>query len=482
MLLRLSKNAFVRQYGPFTYIVERIRNFDQVYRDAEVFMRWITRVAAPIEKIISNICNAFPEIPCAQIENDFWEFMSPLMTAKVVVLGETEAEIQSKEESFSYDVADPKTFNLGNDEVAHGDEQLITQNVLDEYFAKHPRLYSLHVDLTRSCNERCVHCYIPEHKNIFLEFGKVKEVIDEFAVMGGLTISFSGGECMLHPNFEEIVRYARKRDLIISVLSNLTLCDNKIARLLQEVEATVQVSLYSMKAETHDEITKIRGSFFKTKGAIEMLRECNVPCLISCPTMKSNFRDYLDVLNFARSLKMDAQTDMVIMGKMNCDTSNLGCRLNIDQTRQVLEDIVFRSVPVNNETFNPKKKSLMLTDAQWSDAKVCGACVDCICLDATGDYYPCPGFAGVQLGNCYKNSLSWVWNESSETIRIRGVTGKDFPKCVHCENRNFCTACMCRNYNETGDIFTPAAHFCEVARIGREVVEKSWSLRTDQNS
>ena len=38
MLLRLSKNAFVRQYGDFTYVLERVKCYDQMFKDAEVFI------------------------------------------------------------------------------------------------------------------------------------------------------------------------------------------------------------------------------------------------------------------------------------------------------------------------------------------------------------------------------------------------------------------------------------------------------------
>ena len=38
-LLGLSKNAFVRQYGEFTYVLERVKCYDQMFKDAEVFMR-----------------------------------------------------------------------------------------------------------------------------------------------------------------------------------------------------------------------------------------------------------------------------------------------------------------------------------------------------------------------------------------------------------------------------------------------------------
>jgi len=285
-------------------------------------------------------------------------------------------------------------------------------------------------------------------------------------------VTISGGECMLHPDFGKILCYARSKDLIVGVLSNLTLCTDERVALLRELEATVQVSLYSMDAATHDGITKRSGSWAETKRAIEKLREAQVPCRISCPTMKPNYRDYLGVLEYARSLRMDAQTDFIIMGKQNCETSNLSCRLDLRETRSILEDIVFRSVPMQSEYFDPAKKEDMLSAEEWKKRKVCGACVSSVCLEANGDYYPCPGFGGVVLGNCREHDLKWIWRESPETLRIRAVTGAGFPKCAACEDRDYCSVCMCRNFNETGDMFTPAEHFCRVAALNHEVVDE----------
>ena len=43
MLIRLSKNTFVRNYGNFTYIFHKLNAYDEMFDNAEVFMRWITR-------------------------------------------------------------------------------------------------------------------------------------------------------------------------------------------------------------------------------------------------------------------------------------------------------------------------------------------------------------------------------------------------------------------------------------------------------
>lgn len=471
MLMRLSNNTFVRQYGPFTYVLGRINSYDRMFSDAEVFFRWLTREPLEHDEIIKRICTVYDGVPREMIAKDFDEFFAPLIAEKLVLVGRASIDLEAQEESFSYDRPDPKTVDtrrIRPKEVPNG---AIPQDLLQEYFAQHPTVFDLQIDITQACTERCIHCYIPEYNPIFLPLEQIKRVIDEFRAQGGVGLSLSGGECMLHPQFEEIVRYAYSKDLVVSVLSNLTLCDDSKVRLLQEVAATVQVSLYSMNPVTHDAITKRPGSFDETKAAIEKLRKAQIPCRISCPTMKSNYHDYLDVLAYARSLQMDAQTDFIIMGKMDCDTSNLACRLDLAETRSILEDIVFRSVPMNSEYFDPRKKDDMRSPEEWMRGKICGACVSSVCLDATGNYYPCPAFGGVNLGSCYEHDLDWIWMKSPATLKMRAITGRDFPKCAHCEDRDYCSVCMCRNYNETGDMFKPSPHFCAVAQLNHEVVD-----------
>lgn len=137
----------------------------------------------------------------------------------------------------------------------------------------------------------------------------------------------------------------------------------------------------------------------------------------------------------------------------------------------MINDVVYKSLPTNNEYFSASKKERLLSEEEWSQCRVCGAGTSLLSLDAHGDYHPCPGLGGVVLGNCFKNSLKWVLLESPETKRIRAVMGRDFRKCVNCEDRDYCNVCMCKNYNESGDLFAPATYFCEVAKINHEVVD-----------
>ena len=471
MLLRLARQGYVRQYGDFTYIFGKVNAFDQVYDGAEVFMRWITREPREKSEILKNICAVYTEADPAEIAADFEDFLAPLLASKVVLAGKTPEELSVQEIAFTYDCDNPKTLK-DTKLVSQEEAEMLSQNVLGDYFKEHPSLFSLHMDITQACTERCRHCYVPEYDPLFLPYEKICEVVDEFRSMGGLSISLSGGECMLHPDFDKIVRYIRSRDCIVSILSNLTLCSDEKIAVLKEADATVQVSLYSMTPSVHDAVTRRKGSWRETTDAIMRLRLADIPVRISCPAMQINYHDYPAVIKFAESLKMSAQTDFIMLAKADGDCSNLCNRLTLPQTRELLRDVILKAVPMESEYFNPGKKAEMPSPEAWKQQKICGAGIDSMCLNANGEYYPCPGFAGMPLGNCFKQSLEEVWLRSPAIQKIRAVRGASFPKCAVCKDRDYCSICMCRNFNETGDMFKVTEHFCKVAEINHEIVDE----------
>lgn len=471
MLMRLARQTYVRQYAEFTYLFGKVTAFDQVFRSAGPFFSHITREPKKRDVIIDEIVKDYADAPRDVIEKDFDEFFAPLIEQKVILAGNSAAELDAQEPFFTYDCDDPKTAKdkrvLTKEEV-----DALPATLLENYFAEHPTLFEIQLDITQACTERCRHCYVPEYNPIFLSYDKICEVLDEFRKMGGIHVSLSGGECMMHKDIVKIIRAIRERDCTVACLSNLTVCTDEIIDALVEADGTVQVSLYSMSPAIHDEVTRRKGSWLETINAIMRLRAAQIPVKISCPCLRINYKDYPAVLKFADSLKMDAQTDFIIMGKQDCDTSNLCNRLTLDETRVLLEDVILKAIPMNSEYFSPGKKEHMLSPEEWRKRKVCGACVNSLCLSANGDYYPCPGFAGVVLGNCHADTVHDVWLNSKETKRIRSVTGRDFAECSECKDRDYCSVCMCRNFNETGDMFKPAEHFCKVAAINHEVVDE----------
>lgn len=305
---------------------------------------------------------------------------------------------------------------------------------------------------------------------------KVKDLIDQLADMGGIHVTFSGGEAFLHKDLLELVRYARERDLMISILSNLiSLKDEQIPLLKKYNVSLIQVSLYSMNPEIHDLITTVKGSFQKSKNAIEKLVAADVPVQISCPIMKANRHGYREVLQYAQSLKIKAQTDYIMMAEANFDTSNLANRISLEETEELLRDLIQYDISYKEDTLSqrPVSEEIKFDLERYKKQPLCGVGYDNCCITANGDVYPCAGWQSMVLGNVYKQPLREIWENSAEIKKLRKITQADFPQCIECEARDFCARCLVRNYNESGgDMYKINKHFCDVAFLNKRLVEE----------
>jgi radical SAM protein with 4Fe4S-binding SPASM domain len=289
--------------------------------------------------------------------------------------------------------------------------------------------------------------------------------------MGLLNLTLSGGEPMLHKNFIGFLRKAKDYDFSINILSNLTLLNDEIiAGMKANRLSSVQVSLYSMEPEIHDAITKLPGSFEKTKRGILKLIENDIPLQISCPTMKQNKSCYVDVLNWAHELKVRAITDYIMMARYDHTTDNLDNRLSLEEVGAVINDIIS-----NDPDYQKEMRS---TDIEQKDKRdiandiICGVCISSICMIANGNLYPCAGWQDYIVGNIKEQSLQEIWNNSPKVQYLRGLRKKDFPKCLTCADKSFCAMCMVRNANENpdGDPLKINEHFCRVAALNRKIV------------
>src|SRR4029077_6891479 len=83
---------------------------------------------------------------------------------------------------------------------------------------KHPIL--VHVIPMRQCNLACTYCneYDDFSKPVPLE--EMKKRLDILADMGTSIITISGGEPLLHPELEGIIRHIRKRGMIAGMITN----------------------------------------------------------------------------------------------------------------------------------------------------------------------------------------------------------------------------------------------------------------------
>lgn len=480
MLVRQCKNTFIRSYFGKGYISNQLTRFDRIYNETGAdFLNEISRVPQSVDDIIDRLQALYGDSVTREVlMSEFLAFVDELVQTNFLVKGDTIEELDAKDMDFSYSMENPKT--IVNDFTQRSKEVLDknTQNMMLEATLRQPRLNGIQFELTSRCNERCIHCYIPNSKKNSggdMPLKTVKSIIDEFAENGGLQVTLSGGEVFLHKDIIPIIKYCREKDLMITILSNLVaLRDEQIPYLKEYNVSTVQVSLYSMDASVHDLITTVKGSFNKTKAAIEKLVKADVPIVISCPMMKANYKGYKNILKYAQSNKCKVNVDVIMMAQADLDTNNLANRLSVEESGEVINDIIENNADYRKAISEMASFSSMMyaNYDNFVNLPLCGAGINDCCIAENGDVYPCAGWQDMVVGNIYKQTLKDIWENSEKLKKIRSVTQGDFPKCLECEAQDYCSRCLVRNYNESGgDMFALNQHFCDVAFLNKKIVE-----------
>lgn len=475
MLVIQSQDTFIRTTPLLGYITNQKTKLERLYNETGVdYLNKLARSAKDIETIVRDeLLPMYADVEFNIVFQDFNVFLQGLEENGFVFLGETQEELTAKSQAFYSQLSKRKS----DDFLQSLSEEVkdSTQEAMLDMINEHPHLMSLQFELTSKCNERCIHCYIPNEKKdhgIDMPLPLFKKIIDQFYEMGGLQVSLSGGEIFMHKDIIEIIQYCRLKDMQITLLSNLLSLNSEHIEVIKAANvAMVQASLYSMDEERHDSITKVKGSYVKTRQAIESLVKADIPVMISCPMMKINAYDYRDILNYAHSLGIKAQTDFILMAEENLSTEILKNRISLAETeiviREILKNAGVDSADTISGTLQPNKVKIK------ENQPICAAGVSNLCINANGDIYPCNGWQGFKAGNMHKATLSDIWNTSEALKELRQITRQSFKKCNTCDVKDYCSICMARNYNESnGDPLKINPHFCEIARLNKRIHEE----------
>ena len=136
--------------------------------------------------------------------------------------------------------------------------------------SKHPFL--VHIIPMRRCNLACTYCneFDDHSKPVALE--EIKKRLDILADMGTSIITISGGEPLMHPDLDEVIRHIRKRGMIAGLITNgFFLNKERIERLNDAGLEHLQISIDNV---TPDEVSK--KSLKSLDGRLEMLSQCAV--------------------------------------------------------------------------------------------------------------------------------------------------------------------------------------------------------------
>jgi radical SAM protein with 4Fe4S-binding SPASM domain len=295
-----------------------------------------------------------------------------------------------------------------------------------------------------------VHCYQVQGEKGELDTEHWERIFRELAELGVLFLTISGGEATLRKDFLHLVAYARSLRFAVKIFTNgLKITPELAAELGRLSVQEVQISLYSHRAELHDAVTRVPGSFAQVVAAARALRAARVKVVLKSPLMSLNASGYSEYVAFVTSLDADYMLDPKLNPREDGSLEPTALSIDKHTYLRLRRDPRFASA-------RPPAPARPL------DSPPCGACQRNVHIEANGELRPCTQW-GVRTGHALETSIQRAWYEDPAARAIRRVTWNDLPSCRVCDLRAFCQRCFADSERYTGDPFAPYALACRTA-------------------
>lgn len=160
-------------------------------------------------------------------------------------------------------------------------------------------------ELTGRCNLDCRMCYIHYGSNDHF-FTDEKDGdwwiqrIDEAYQSGLMFALLTGGECMLHPDFERIYLHLRELGVYTRVNTNgLLLTDQRIEFFKRYPPIEIQVTLYGSDDEHYKQVTG-HSVFSSVDSALKKLKDNDLRFIVAITPCKYTFDDLRNMISYLR--------------------------------------------------------------------------------------------------------------------------------------------------------------------------------------
>ncbi len=335
---------------------------------------------------------------------------------------------------------------------------------------------SVMFELTYNCSEKCIHCYNEgatrndqekshrgDRKELNLD--DYKKIIDELYEQGLFKVCLTGGDPFSKPFVWEIIDYLYYKGVVFDIFTNGQRIINDVERLANYYPRTIGVSIYSGKAEDHDYITRVKGSWEKSMSVVKQLSELAVPINLKCCVMQPNVKTYWMVSDLAKRYGAVAQFEVSLTDSVEGDKCvSKYLRLTPEQLEIVLRD---DNIPlyVGKEAPNyggQKKKK---------NTNPCGAGDNSLCITPEGNVIPCCAFHTV-FGNVKEHSIKNIVDNSKELHWWNNLTLEQYEECGQHEYCDYCNLCPGNNFHEHGTPLKAAENNCYLAKVRCELAHK----------
>ncbi|RMD67869.1 radical SAM protein [Candidatus Pacearchaeota archaeon] len=309
---------------------------------------------------------------------------------------------------------------------------------------------SAQFEISEGCNYRCEYCYnfFPHSQSeirnrlslpVIQRINRAtKELVDKIAETDIFSITITGGEPL---DNRGVLYYALEkfRDSLIdvSINSNLSLLRKEDAKFFRQMGVrSVLASFLGPNAKTHDQGSRVRGSFYRLTRSLEILAQQGVRTCVNLVVTKKNVSLVYEtgVEMVRRGVSVFAATPVVAsQGK---DIGSL--LLTPQEVKSVLDSLinVSESTGIDVDTLHPLPPCMFNEHereryARFYERRGCVAAVGTITFSPTGDVRVC-SHDSRSYGNILHEPLEDILQRMEEW-RSGGLIPAQCTKCAYVE-------------------------------------------------
>lgn len=316
------------------------------------------------------------------------------------------------------------------------------------------------IEISDKCNFSCVHCYNDSSKKRQdLSTDQIKRLVNELVEEGAITIFLTGGEAMLHKDFDEIYKYIRMKGVFVSVLSNCSKVDQKkIDLFLEHPPLTIDISLYGITESTYEKITRVPGSYDAVMNGIKLLHDNHIPFSLKTVVMKENLAEVEKMKSFAKSLNVSFKYSSNIRLTNDRDIEPVSHAISIEEALSLDVSDHDRKAFFERQS---KKPPTMTIRKKSRKVYLCEIGQNSFFISSDGILYGCvrERMHGYDL---LKGSIKEGWYEYVKKTFMDKEASDNYP-CLNCTSLKYCEQCPAQFELANGDPEKPISYICDLA-------------------
>lgn len=321
--------------------------------------------------------------------------------------------------------------------------------------------FTLQWHLTQACELHCRHCYDRSDRSTLTQHQALGIIddLDRFCrkkhVRGH--ISFTGGNPLLHPDFNTIYKTAADYGFTLAILGNPTTRER-----LDELSAIQKPDFFQVSLEgLHEYNNYIRGEghFERSVGFLALLQEMKIYSMVMLTLTKDNIQQVIPLGEY-----LQGRTDAFFFNRLALVGEGASLALPPQDEYVSFLKAYLKAAPANpvfglkDNLFNALKYEEGVEPFGGCTGFGCGAAFNFLAVLPDGEVHACRKFPSA-IGNIFEQSLEEIY-DSDRAGRYR--TG--CAECGPCVLKPVCGGCLASSFSHGLNIFEQKDPYCFLSR------------------